>query len=80
MTTLPQQIKSTMKKIILFIAISVGVELQTEAQTRVVVRAPARRMVVAARPRVVVVPARPRVVVVRPVVPRSRVIVRRRVL
>lgn len=70
-----------MKKIILFIAISVGVELQTEAKTRiVVVRAPARRVVVAARPRVVVVPARPRVVVVRPVVPRSRVIVRRRVL
>lgn len=68
-----------MKKIILFIAISLGVALQAEAQTRVVVRTPARRVVVAARPRVVVVPARPRVVVVRPVAPR-RVVVRRRVL
>ncbi|SEP45247.1 hypothetical protein ACFGVS_26320 [Mucilaginibacter sp. AW1-7] len=70
-----------MKKIILFIAISAGVALTAEAQTRVVVRTPARRVVVAARPRVVVVPARP-VVVVRPAVPvvARRVVVRRRVL
>jgi hypothetical protein len=59
-----------MKKIILFIAISAGVALTAEAQTRVVVRTPVRRVVVAARPRVVVV---------RPVVAR-RVVVRRRVL
>lgn len=62
-----------MKKIILFIAIGFGVALQAEAQTRVVVRTPVRR--------VVVVPGR-RVVVVRPAVPvvARRVVVRRRVL
>ncbi|PWK69963.1 hypothetical protein LX99_04616 [Mucilaginibacter oryzae] len=64
-----------MKKIILIICLALAGIVKTEAQTRVIVRRPVRRVVVAPARTVIVRPVR-RVVVARPVVvARRRVIV-----
>jgi hypothetical protein len=68
-----------MKKIIVVLSLAFAGILSADAQTRVVVRTPARRVVVTRRPviapvrRTVVV--RPAVVVARPAVVRRRVVV-----
>lgn len=63
-----------MKKIILIICLALAGIVKTEAQTRVIVRRPVRRVVGAPARTVIVRPVR-RVVVARPVVARRRVIV-----
>lgn len=72
-----------MKKILFIIALAFTTVLSVNAQTRVIVRTPVRRVTVVRRPAVVVAPlrrvvVRPAVgaVVVRPVVRRRVVIVR----